>query len=176
MQDEDTPRDAEAPEQINHGAGAPGPAVRIQDGKYRIYTTLTSSTRMGVSINPESINNIHKVWLITVGNESASIWDFTYDADRGDYLISNDTSSLALGRATTNIDQAVALPKISEVRTKFWVLKEADPDTYYIESVYDGRLIEVEGANTSNKTNIVLRPHIGATKQKFKLERARSLS
>ncbi|AMB83805.1 hypothetical protein AWM79_00160 [Pseudomonas agarici] len=165
MEDETTPRDTEIPEQA---LGAPGGAERIDNGLYKIYTDLTSSMLVDMALSADG-NRAHNVKLYRDNPAPESTWEFHFDHIKQGYLIINGKNQSRVLEPSG--DNVVAAPMTLDTR-QFWTLKKAGTQLFYIENKSNGKVLDVNGSNTAENTNIIAYTYGGTKNQKFKLVKA----
>ncbi|NVZ64726.1 RICIN domain-containing protein [Pseudomonas gingeri] len=152
---------------------APGPAVRVEPGVYKIYTALLSLPQKLVSISPiENSDRSHNVYLFHDSYEDDSKWRFFPSPQHEfQYHLFNQGIPGILQAKDGNVLTAHPLQVSDGKSNVAWFFKDAGKETgidlFYLENILTGNLATVKDHSTEDKTNIIESPYSGATSQKF---------
>jgi len=172
MQDKTTSVDGEASEQTPKDA--PGAAIKIPDGVYKIYTSLTNTHVIDMSLSGGIIDD-HSVKLFHDNNEPESTWKISYISAHDAHIINNGKLSQLMLKVIGDSGVYASYDTSSQSRAYHWVFKSAGTNVVYIESKASGDVLDVEGSNTADNNRILAWPYKGSTNQKFKLVKIGSL-
>ncbi|NWB85898.1 RICIN domain-containing protein [Pseudomonas gingeri] len=163
MKDEAIPRDATGPEKT--AKGAPGGAVEIEEGIYKIYTNLNNTSVVDMAVSG-SDQRVHRIKLYHDNSSLESTWGLLRRPGGYYLLINQREKDLAAGEMK---DDSVGASPITERPAQLWMFKSAGPDLYYLENKYDGKVMDVAGSHTEDNSSIINYRHVGSKNQKFKL-------
>ncbi|MEB4814629.1 insecticidal delta-endotoxin Cry8Ea1 family protein [Bacillus thuringiensis] len=140
------------------------PEPPIISGNYQIVTSL--DRRSIIDLNP---NNNVTLW--TNNRSSNQIWNFSYDQQRGAYLIrSLRTGSLVLSMDSPRTSNVFGYPSNSDA-SQFWIL-ERNQDGFIFRSLRDRNLVlDVSGGGEAPGTRIIVFPFTNSLNQRFTLQR-----
>ncbi|NWB29866.1 RICIN domain-containing protein [Pseudomonas gingeri] len=173
MQDEIPPIEGETSEQTPKGA--PGSAVRVPDGIYKIHTALSNgqSSLVDMYLNGSgSPSYRHGVKLYHNNNEPESTWRISYRNYFDGYIIYNgklDSRTLeAVGPSDLYASALLNTSPNLAPQTRQWIFKSAgSPDNYYIECKLNGNVLDVRGSQIKDNTPIIHWPYHGTVNQRF---------
>ncbi|MCU1741279.1 MULTISPECIES: RICIN domain-containing protein [unclassified Pseudomonas] len=166
MKNEATPRDTTPPKKTPKDA--PGAAIRIPDGVYKIYTSLTNAHIIDMSLSGGIIDD-HNVKLFHDNNEPESTWKISYISAHDAHIINNGKLSQLMLKVIGDSGVYASYDTSSQSRAYHWVFKSAGTNVVYIESKASGDVLDVEDSNTADNTRILAGPYKGSANQKFKL-------
>ncbi|NWA04715.1 RICIN domain-containing protein [Pseudomonas gingeri] len=172
MQDEIPPIEGETSEQTPKGA--PGSAVRVPDGIYKIHTALSNgqSSLVDMYLNGSgSPLYRHGIKLYHNNNERESTWHISYRDKYNSYLIYNGKVDNRMLEATDSSDLYASLILGSQniIPPNYqWIFKNAgSPNNYYIECKSNGNVLDVRGSQTNDNSQIIHWPYHGTVNQRF---------
>ncbi|NWE73489.1 RICIN domain-containing protein [Pseudomonas gingeri] len=166
MQDEHTPDDRENPEQAIQGA--PGSPVKIQQGVYKIYTHLSGSKLVSMSLSgndPDSRN----VRLYQDTSAAESTWSISRLSNDAYLMRNGKMPQLAIRQVSGNNIYAEYEASPISFSAFYWFFKNAGNGYMYIENRSYGHVMDVKGSNTADNTDIIGWPYTGTANQKFRL-------
>lgn len=166
MQDKTTPANGKISEQTPKDA--PGAAIKIPDGVYKIYTSLTNTNVIDMSLSGGIIDD-HNVKLFHDNNEPESTWRIAYTSAHDAYIIKNGKLNQLMLKAVGDSGVYASYDTTTQSRAYHWIFKNAGTNVVYIENRASGHVLDVEGSNTANNTRILAWPYKGSANQKFKL-------
>ncbi|NWB50898.1 RICIN domain-containing protein [Pseudomonas gingeri] len=146
----------------------PGPSVIIPEGVYKIYTHLTNINLISMTLTgaPPIVNLWHE------NTEPQSKWRITYEEKYEAHLIYNERAPSKSLFVADYSDVFVEKRPIIYRPPHFWAFKSAgDKDVYFIESMHNFHVLDVNGSNMADGTRIIAWPYKGSANQKFKLVR-----
>jgi hypothetical protein len=167
QKNEISPREDETPEQTTKGA--PGGAINIEEGTFKICTALNNFySVVDMSLAGDS-NRRHNVKLYNDNWEPESKWAIVRagGVPYGYLLINKKDETLVMGEATNN--SVIASPSTGRP-AQIWRFKDAGGGLFYIENQYDFKVMDVKGSSTAMNTDIINYPYTGGVNQKFKLK------
>ncbi|WP_191489500.1 RICIN domain-containing protein [Pseudomonas sp. FEN] len=153
--------------------GAPGPAIVIERGIYKIYTLLSSIPPKLINMSPrENSDYSYDVRLLGGNEEPESKWQLSYSAVDFSCLFSNEKMKARALEAVNGNVVAGPVPASNWRQSFQWFLKDAGRignfDYFYIENMHTGNVMEVRGSSTVDGTKIIDSPYGGTTNQKFR--------
>ncbi|NWB99275.1 RICIN domain-containing protein [Pseudomonas gingeri] len=163
MKKEATPRDATTPESTSKGA--PGGALDIEEGIYKIYTALNQRSIVDMAVSG-SEQRVHRIKLYHDNSSLESTWALSRRPGGYYLLINQREKDLAAGEMNNN---TVGASPITERPAQHWMFKDAGLGLVYLENRYDGKVMDVEGSHMEDNSSIIDYRHVGSANQKFKL-------
>ena len=137
------------------------------------YYTITSKLDLNKAIDVDGAKKANgtNVWLYSSNNTVAQIWYLHKLEDGYYYITSSLNPETALTAASGDIKNEinVMLSKYTGTDTQKWGLKYTSDGYVSIVNKANGLNLDVQGANTANKTNIQLYESNNSNSQAFKI-------
>ncbi|QTB15497.1 phosphatidylinositol-specific phospholipase C domain-containing protein [Lysinibacillus sphaericus] len=136
-------------------------------GTYKIVTLLNNKSLIDLSSNTGD-RNVH-LWEDI--NQRNAHWDFSYDSQRGAYVIRNSQfQNLVLSADSPRTNNVFGYP-FSNFDSQHWIL-ETHQRGYVFRNFRNRDLVlHISGGSTGNRTNVVIYPFFNSIQQIFRLER-----
>ena len=136
----------------------------LPNGTYKITSALdetkvlTSSEENNIQINEYS-------------EKDTQLWEIEAQSD-GSYTISSkvDTGKcFDVAGGSINNRTNIQLYNKNSTNAQKWYIRSAGNGYYYIKNLYNNKVLNLDGANTSNGSNVSVAPKKNIDRQKFKL-------
>lgn len=151
--------------------------VTVGDGIYKFYTALNNSSVVDMSLIAD-VYRVHNVILRRDNNSSESTWRVvrrTMSPPLYEIRSGKDNSLLlGVGDIVSYGENVIAKNDNPESEPFIWYFLDAGNGLVYIVNILSLSMMDVEGASTSDGTNIFVSPPYHGD-QMFRLEKLRNL-
>ena len=144
----------------------------LEDGTY--FVKMKSNQNYTIEVNASSPDDCANVQLWSLHGSQNQIFQFTYEASTGCYIIYNVNSAKVL-----NVEKSNPFPTANVIQFKYtnddnerWALtKRSDDGSWVIRNRHTGLVLDIEGARAANGTNISTYASHNGNSQRISIEK-----